>query len=389
MSPGGNQVVQAQLGGFAGERLRRNVRQWINTFDIHRYVGLVENRKPGGATLAGLWLEAATYACEWAGDALLRQRAMGMLERLLAAVDPADPLFEPLGGAFQAAADVWDNGPAMAVANRLPAPPTVLPEDPNGVEALVWNRLFPLQTVDGDGFRADLPPSGWRPQGYYAGPLESDARTALALTKIPGLFYVAESDGIRINHYGPSSAQIGDIRVRQTTQYPSDGTVRIEIEPGKTRAFTIRLRVPPWCGAPRIALNGRSISTFSIGRKWNAGDRIDLNFPMEPRWRKGTGAQAGLLSLERGPLAYFAEAEPGVGAGRVIGIPANQESLGPAYKITGSGVAMMPLANLGEWYKSDAEKSRWLEAIASHPAWAGDAARGRDIPYSIWLRFAP
>ena len=379
-------MIQAQLGGFAGERLRRNVRQWINTFDIHRYVGLIENRLPGGGTLAGLWLEAAILACEWAGDALLRQRAMGMLERLLAVEDSADRKeFELLAGALKAAGDVWSNGPAMGIAKFLPPPPPPLSLDENGTEFLIWNRLFAMQTVDGDGFRTDVPAFGWRPEGYYAGPLESDARTALALARVPSLFYLPTEGGVWINHYGESSARVGEVLLRQTTAYPSEGAVRIDIGCKRPLDWTIRLRVPAWCRAPRIAVNGQQLSTFSLRRTWQNGDRIDLDIPMEPRWRKGTGENEGLVAFERGPLRYFGESGTEIRPGRVRELPAQTpESLGPDYELVGTGIRLRPLANLGEWYRSDDEKSRWLESIASHPDWAGDPIRSRIHPFTVW-----
>ena len=383
--------VQAQLGGFAGERLRRNVRQWINTFDIHRYVGLLETGRPGGGLLAGLWLEAATRACEWASDALLRQRAMGMLERVLAAEDRAGPgEFALLGGALRAAGEVWQNGPALRAADGMPVAPAEVPADPDGAEAFLWNRLFALQTVDGDGFRADLPPSGWRPQGYYAGPLASDARSALALTLFPSLFYAVTPDGLRIDHYGPSSAVLTaggtEVAIRQTTEYPSDGRVSVAVTPRQPAEFTLQPRIPRWCGSPVIELNGKPVPARRLRRVWRAGDRLELDFPMRPLWHRGNGVNRGRLALVRGPLAYFAEAGPGAKAGPVtVSVPVSAETPGPWCTIAGTGVQLRPLATLGEWYRSDAEKFRWLESLASHPEWASDPDRGRTLPYSIWL----
>lgn len=74
----------ALFTGFVSDRLRRNVSQWLKTFDIHRHVGLIEIGQGSGAgLLAGRWLEAAVRATEWDGDPFLRQRASGMLDRIL------------------------------------------------------------------------------------------------------------------------------------------------------------------------------------------------------------------------------------------------------------------------------------------------------------------
>jgi hypothetical protein len=314
---------------------------------------------------------------------------MGMLERLLAVSDTADPAeFAHLAGALRTAGSVWSNGPALALVNgdgRFER--SLIPEDADSAEEFLWNRLFALQTADGDGFRADLPDSGWRPQGYYAGPLESDARTALALARIPGLFYVTAVDGVRIDQYGPSAARFEvagvPVRIRQRTSYPSDGAVLVEVEPARPVEFTVRFRMPKWCPVPTVRLNGRSVGEGGIRRLWKPGDRMDLQFPMEQRWERGRGG----VRLVRGPLQYFAEAEPGLRAGPVELYPASgPDSLGPQYRLTRSGVRITPLANLGEWYRTEAEKSWWLESIASHPAWAADPLRGKSHPFSAWLR---
>lgn len=131
--------VAARLGGFAEERLRRSASQTLATSDIHRYIRMVEEKRYGGESplgeQAGLWLEAAIMASEWTGDALLRQRTTGMLERLLAAQDPDGYLgardararfrgpepqeFAATLNALSAAWEVWRSGPALRAASDL------------------------------------------------------------------------------------------------------------------------------------------------------------------------------------------------------------------------------------------------------------------------------
>jgi len=132
-----------QVGGMLGERLRANT-TYLGSADAERLVAMFE--KPGSRDWApvgsqlGLWLEAAITAADATGDPALREKASGILARLLAAqgddgylgiTDPklrsvrrplrameAQELAATLD-ALLAAAELWDSKEALAAAKRL------------------------------------------------------------------------------------------------------------------------------------------------------------------------------------------------------------------------------------------------------------------------------
>ena len=132
----------------------------------------------------------------------------------------------------------------------------------------------------------------------------------------PLLPYYQSADGLAINLYSASTAELRlpggeSIRVRQQTDYPDSGDVKIVLSRFKSRDFCLHLRIPRWCSAPEILVNGTPVpsageggSACSIQRHWSPGDTVKLHFPMRTRWVRGTQQQAGRIALLHGPLLY-------------------------------------------------------------------------------------
>ena len=98
------------------------------------------------------------------------------------------------------------------------------------------------------------------------------------------------------------------VRVLEETDYPFRGTVRLTVNPAASLAFPLQLRIPGWAASgTRITVNGKrwpgpSEQTWArIDRTWNAGDRVEIAFPMAPRisrWFHNS------VAVERGPLVF-------------------------------------------------------------------------------------
>lgn len=92
------------------------------------------------------------------------------------------------------------------------------------------------------------------------------------------------------------------------TNYPFEEYVAISIELAQPTRFPIKLRIPGWCDAPLLQVNGERVEItdrtdgyFTIEREWQHGDRLRLTLPMLVAIeRRGQGA----LSIQRGPLVY-------------------------------------------------------------------------------------
>jgi hypothetical protein len=125
----------------------------------------------------------------------------------------------------------------------------------------------------------------------------------------------------------------GAVKLTQTTNYPWEGRVDLQVDPVKSSAFTVNIRIPGWAQqmpAPSdlyhfmdmkkkpvvITLNGKSVQ-YEINkgyavlkRTWKKGDKISIDFPMEPQKviaNEKVKDDAGRFALQRGPIVYCLE----------------------------------------------------------------------------------
>ncbi len=66
-----------------------------------------------------------------------------------------------------------------------------------------------------------------------------------------------------IHLYGGVEATLApgghEVRLRETSDYPWSGDIRIEIDPEAPRAFDLKLRIPGWARDATAAVNGEPV----------------------------------------------------------------------------------------------------------------------------------
>src|SRR5208282_2679984 len=79
-------------------------------------------------------------------------------------------------------------------------------------------------------------------------------------------------------------------KITTTTDYPFGETIHMRVEPEREVKFPLYLRIPGWCQAAQITLNGSAVREkpdgkrfVRIDRTWSKGDLVELEFPMRPR----------------------------------------------------------------------------------------------------------
>jgi len=176
----------------------------------------------------------------------------------------------------------------------------------------------------------------------------------------------------------------GTVRIIQKTRYPWEGKVEITLEPRDAGEFTLQLRIPGWCRGARVALNGKPLELkpldgfVSLRRKWSAGDRVDLDFPMPVRRIEShprVEENRERLAIGRGPIIYCLEDcdhsspvdELALPAGAVLDPEFEADLLGGVVVLKGEGLARR-IVEAGE---------RGLQ-VESRPA------RITAIPYYAW-----
>ncbi len=129
--------------------------------------------------------------------------------------------------------------------------------------------------------------------------------------------YFHDQHDLFVNLYVPSKVQWQyegmRIDVTQRTNYPIDGVVQFEFTMASPQEFGLNLRIPAWTTGASVAVNGKrqqinlEPGTFaSVRRRWETGDRVELDLPMTMRLEAVDPQHPDIVALMRGPLVLFA-----------------------------------------------------------------------------------
>jgi DUF1680 family protein len=174
---------------------------------------------------------------------------------------------------------------------------------------------------------------------------------------MPGYIYARDKTGIYVNLFVGSQARIPfagrTVRLKQTTDYPWNGDVKITMESTKAGEFDLHIRIPGWCeggaspnalyqanhlpssGAAHLKVNGKPVEHLDIihgyavlHRRWKSGDvvQMKLDMPIESVTAiSSVEADKGRMALTRGPIVYcFEGADNGAGVQNLV-IPPGAE----------------------------------------------------------------
>jgi len=109
-----------------------------------------------------------------------------------------------------------------------------------------------------------------------------------------------------------------DVELVQETRYPWAGDVKIRVRPPSPATFTVAVRIPGWCKGAPASVNGKKVPVkpglrkgyLNIRRRWQKGDRIELQFPMPVERIEAHPSvrhDCGRVALQRGPVVYCLE----------------------------------------------------------------------------------
>jgi len=207
------------------------------------------------------------------------------------------------------------------------------------MERILYNGLLSGVSLSGDRF-------------FYSNPLASfghhertpwfscaccPPNAARLIASVPGYLYAVGRGKVYVNLYAQGTAEMKvnktGLEIRQTTDYPWSGNIRLDIKPGKPATFTLMIRIPGWAlgrpvpsdlygyigtgnSGPVVKVNGQEFPLvlekgyLPVQREWHDGDTVELVLPMEPRRvvaHEAVKADLGRVAVERGPLVYCAE----------------------------------------------------------------------------------
>jgi DUF1680 family protein len=157
------------------------------------------------------------------------------------------------------------------------------------------------------------------------------------IPSIPGYMYAADNDKLYVNLFINSSSSLSiagkQVDIIQQNNYPWDGDLLFEINPRKSAAFSMLVRLPGWAqneavpstlyhfaqissAKPTITINGEAFAYTVekgyavINRVWKKGDKLQVQLPMEIKRvvaNENVKDDVGRVALQRGPIVYCAE----------------------------------------------------------------------------------
>jgi DUF1680 family protein len=212
------------------------------------------------------------------------------------------------------------------------------------------------------------------------------------LPSIGKYVYSQSADGLWVNLYIPSKAAAqldgGKVTLRQTSDFPWEGDIRLQLTTEKPQEFTLRLRLPSWCKTPTIKVNSEKVTApvakgfAALRRTWTSNDTIELSLPMDIQRLEAHPNvlyDRGRTALRRGPLIYCLEATDQESPLDRIVLPASSPLraqfehalFGGAMQIRGEAL----VRDAGEW---ENELYRPARAVK------GKTTQIKAVPYAIW-----
>ena len=207
------------------------------------------------------------------------------------------------------------------------------------LERTLYNGLISGISLDGGGF-------------FYPNPLESmgqhqrrpwfgcaccPSNVCRFIPSLPGYIYAVKDNDVYVNLFMANDVNLKvngkKVSLKQTTEYPWNGDVNVEVTRNSAGKFAMKIRIPGWVQGEvvpsdlytytdgkrlkyNVKVNGEDVTSelnngyFTIDRKWKKGDKVSVHFDMEPRTVKAHGkveADRGRVAVERGPVVYCAE----------------------------------------------------------------------------------
>jgi len=221
---------------------------------------------------------------------------------------------------------------------------------------------------------------------------------ARLLASLGGYIYSQGEDGAYVHLYVGGSAELAvgghKVTLKVDTDYPWRGRVNIAVDPGKPTDFILALRIPGWCHAAKVAVNGGEVDIqplvekgyAKIRRVWQPGDKVvlTLSMPVERiEAHPAVRADCGRIALQRGPLVYCLEEADNGGnltdaalfSDEELRVAFDEDLLGGVALISGQATRR----NISMW------KGRLYQPAPSFAA----PAELKAIPYYAWSNRTP
>lgn len=131
-----------------------------------------------------------------------------------------------------------------------------------------------------------------------------------------GRFAVTEGDGkVAVHIPVGGDFETHNCILRIESEYPFEGRFSVTALAPRSD-FELAVRMPGWCDDATLTIEGEAAPAeyengyMLVRRNWKDGDRIDVEWAMEPKWQQAHPLafdMLGRLALQVGPLVYCLE----------------------------------------------------------------------------------
>jgi len=149
----------------------------------------------------------------------------------------------------------------------------------------------------------------------------------MALEELTPLVYSKRGEGISLNLFSESDASIllnnkNTAHIKQSTQYPLDGRIKLQISCTQKTNFPLYIRIPDWASGVEIKVDGKAVSEtinpgsyYTLNNSWGSSNVVEINFPIKLKLAEqsefaivpqGTTDiyRVKWMAVTRGPLVY-------------------------------------------------------------------------------------
>jgi DUF1680 family protein len=267
------------------------------------------------------------------------------------------------------------------------------------LERALYNGVISGVSLDGEKFFYENPlaSAGTHHRQSWFGCACCPPNLARILASLGSYIYSQGDESLAVHLYvqGDAEVTLGTtaVHVRQQTDYPWDGTVRLTLTPTAATEFILRLRIPGWCRQATVAINGAEVLPIiehgyaCLRRQWQPGDvvEVSLAMPVEQVAAHPLVVQdSGRVALQRGPVVYCLEGVDHTGSVHSVLLPKDAhlttrfdpDLLGGVVVIEGEALAV-------DQEKWGTELYQPADAASVHPTPL------RAVPYATWDNRAP
>jgi DUF1680 family protein len=138
------------------------------------------------------------------------------------------------------------------------------------------------------------------------------------IAEYSNLIYFKDANSLSVNLYIPSEVEwkgpAGEVRLKQTTEYPQSGSSTLRLAMDRPAAFALKLRVPGWSNGMSLKVNGQAQTVdikpgqwATLSREWKPGDTVEVAIPLRFRRVPIDEQHPHRIAIVRGPVVYVQE----------------------------------------------------------------------------------